>query len=180
MPAIRFPAALLVLLLTILALPGCRTPHTMGDPTAAVLDRFVGRWETEALIRTPGPPAREVRTHGRAVCLRALEGRYVEFRTSSLDPPGNAELQIMTYDPEARIYRQWVFDSEGYRHEALGRWDPATSTLRWEGRVDGATIVIDDRWVSADRLEWTLARTAADGRLVQTIQGVVSRRRAGD
>jgi hypothetical protein len=66
-------------------------------------------------------------------------------------------------------------DSDGYRHEALGRWDTATSTLTWHGHVDGIGFVIDDRWISRDRLEWTLTRTAADGRLLQTIQGVVSR-----
>lgn len=130
-------------------------------------------------MRSPGPPAREVRALGRAVCRRTLEGRYVEFRTSSIEPAGQAELQIMTYDPEARVYRQWVFDSDGYRHDALGQWDPATSTLRWKGQVDGASIVIDDHWVSRDRLEWTLTRVSADGRLLQTIQGVVSRRRSG-
>jgi hypothetical protein len=80
----------------------------------------------------------------------------------------------MTYDPEAGRYRQWVFDSDGYWHEAVGRWDPGTSTLRWEGQVDGATA-IDDHWVSPDPLEWTLTRTAADGSLLRTIDGVISR-----
>jgi Protein of unknown function (DUF1579) len=165
--------AVVFVALALVALTGCRTFETNDDP--AVLDRFLGRWNTEALIRSHAPTVREVRTVGRAVCRRALEGRYVEFRTTSVDPPGAAELQIMTYDAATGIYRQWVFDSDGYRHELSGRWDPATSTLRWEGDVDGARVVIDDRWVSRGRLEWTLTRTAAGGRLLQTIRGVVSR-----
>jgi hypothetical protein len=32
-----------------------------------------------------------------------------------------------------------------------------------------------NRWVAPDRLEWTLTRTSVDGRLLQTIDGVVSR-----
>ncbi len=162
------------LLLLAIALAGCRTLDA-GGASPAVLHRFLGEWHTQALIRHHVPTLREVRTVGRAVCRRTLAGRYVEFRTSTIDPPGAAELQIMTYDAEARAYRQWVFDSEGYRHEAQGRWDAATSTLRWEADVDGSRLVIDDRWVSPDRLEWTLTRTAADGRLLQTIRGVVSR-----
>jgi len=162
-----------VVLVVLVALAGCRTFEANDSP--AVLDRFLGRWNTEALIRSHTPIVREARTVGRAVCRRTLEGRYVEFRTTSVDPPGATELQIMTYDAAAGIYRQWVFDSDGYRHELSGRWDPATSTLRWEGDVDGARVVIDDRWVSRDRLEWTLTRTAADGRLLQTIRGLVSR-----
>jgi hypothetical protein len=43
--------------------------------------------------------------------------------------------------------------------------------------VDGATFAIDDRWVSPDRLEWTLTRTGADGRRLQTIRGVLTRAR---
>jgi hypothetical protein len=147
-----------------------------GDgPPDQVLERFVGSWTTAAVIRNSGPPAREIRATGRAQCRRTLADRYVEFRSTSIDPPDVVELQVMTYDAEAGLYRQWVFDSEGYRHEAVGRWNAATSTLRWEGRVAGVSFVIDDRWVSRDRLEWTLTRTAADGRVVQRIEGVVSR-----
>lgn len=155
-----------------LAFPGGL--HAADAPPEAVLSRFLGVWKTEALIRHPGPPVREVRTSGRAVCRRTAEGRY-EFHTWSIDPPGLTELQIMTYEPEAGLYHQRVSDSDGYRHEAVGRWDPLTSTLRWEGNVDGVRFVIDDHWVSPDRLEWTLTRTAADGRLLQTIEGVVAR-----
>ena len=81
----------------------------------------------------------------------------------------------MTYDVARGRYRQWLFDADGYRHEAEGQWDPATSTLRWRGQVDGATFAIDDRWVSPDRLEWTLTRTGPDGRRLQTIRGILMR-----
>jgi hypothetical protein len=163
---------LVVLAVAIAGPSGLSAQEAVPD---AVLDRFVGAWTTEALIRHAGPPAREIRATGRATARRTLEARYVEFRTSSVDPPGVGELQIMTWDAEAGVYRQWVFDSDGYRHEAVGRWNPATSTLRWEGQVGSVKFVIDDRWVSPDRLEWTLTRTAANGGRVQTIVGVVSR-----
>jgi hypothetical protein len=149
-----------------------------GLPAAAVavLERFVGDWETETFIRYPGPPARESRTLGRGSGRRMLQGRYVEFRTASV-PPGQSDLQIMTYDVGRGRFRQWVFDADGYRHEAEGEWDPATSTLTWRGQIDGAVFVIADRWVSPDRLEWTLTRTAADGRRVQAIHGALTRAR---
>ena len=164
--------------LLIAALAGCASA---ADPAPAgdVLSRFVGSWRTEVLIRNYGPPLREIRATGRAVSQPTLEGRYVEFRTSSVDPPGAAELQVMTYDRNADVYRQWVFDSDGYRHEARGRWNPATSTLRWEAEAGGMKIVIDDRWVSRDRLEWTLTRTGPDGRPTQRIDGVVVREGSG-
>jgi hypothetical protein len=46
---------------------------------------------------------------------------------------GDTESWIMTYDVARDLYRQWFFDADGYRHEAEGQWDPATSTLRWRG-----------------------------------------------
>ncbi len=156
------------------ASPVVREPASSPQPDA-VLARFVGAWKTEARIVSFGPPLRETRAHGGAMSRATLGGMYVEFRTSSIEPPGTSELQIMSYDAAAGIYRQWVFDSDGYRHEARGRWNAATSTLRWEDEADEARLVIDDHWVSPDRLEWTLTRTARDGRLLQRIDGVVAR-----
>jgi hypothetical protein len=147
-----------------------------GWPAEAteVLGRFVGEWETETRMRHEGVPPRESQTRGKGVGRETLEGRYVEFRSWSV-PAGYAELQIMTYDGKAGRYRQWVFDSDGYRHEATGRWDRATSTLTWEGTTGGSSFVIEDRWVSSDRLEWTLRRTDAKRRRLQTVEGVLTR-----
>jgi len=68
-----------------------------------------------------------------------------------------------------------VFDSDGYRHEAEGRWNPASSTLRWTGKSAESSFVIEDRWISPNRLEWTLVRTDAGGRRLQTIEGTLVR-----
>jgi hypothetical protein len=142
---------------------------------AAVLDRFLGSWQTEATIRQlAAHPPREIHTRGAGDCRRTLEGRYYEFRTHTI-PPGDSELQVMTYDADARVYRQWVFSSDGYRHEATGTWDPQTTTLTWQGRTDAGQFVIADHFVSADRLEWKLERQDDSGKQVQTIAGVLER-----
>ena len=83
----------------------------------------------------------------------------------------------MTYNAGRGRYRQWLFDADGYWHAAEGRWDAATATLRWQGTSEDGAFVIEDRWVSADRLEWTLIRTRADGQRLQTIRGVLTRLR---
>jgi hypothetical protein len=144
------------------------------DQPVAVLDRFLGEWKTEATIRALGDAPREIHTRGLGACERTLEGRYYEFRTRTI-PPGEAELQIMTYDDAADAYRQWVFSSDGYRHEATGTWDAQAGTMTWRGKTDGASFVIADRFVSPERLEWTLERKDASGNVVQTIEGVLER-----
>ncbi len=139
-----------------------------------VLQRFSGVWETETRICQEGPPRREFSTRGRATCRQTLEGRFFEFRSESI-PPGQADLQVMTYDVSAGVYRQWLFDSDGYYHQAEGQWDQASSTLRWQGKTAGTSFVIEDHWLSPDRLEWTLLRTDAEGRKLQTIAGTLIR-----
>ncbi|MBX3411950.1 MAG: DUF1579 family protein [Pirellulales bacterium] len=169
--AVRFTALFFVGL----ALPATRATADEAPPeTLAELERFLGDWKTRTQIRHFGPPPREFDTQGEATCRRTLEGRFLEFRAQSV-PPGEADLQIMTYDTAADLYRQWVFASDGYYHEAVGKWNRSTSVLRWTGKTADASFVIDDRWVSPDRLEWTLQRTDASGKPTQTIQGTLTR-----
>ena len=81
----------------------------------------------------------------------------------------------MTYDTNAGVYRQWVFSSDGYYHEAEGVWNPTTSLMRWTGKTGNSTFVINDQWISPDRLEWTLERTNEGGNRVQAIAGTLDR-----
>jgi hypothetical protein len=143
------------------------------DP-AQVLDRFVGEWQTTIRLASEDADGPIVERKGRATCRRTLGDRYVEFRSESI-PPGNSELQIMTYDVASGRYRQWVFDSDGYQHEADGTWNAATSTLTWRGERAGTAFVIEDRWVTPDRLEWTLTRIDPDGRRHEAVSGVLVR-----
>jgi hypothetical protein len=154
-----------------LALPAIAAESPAAN---AVLARFLGDWKTHTHIRRLGTPLREFDTVGKATCQKSLAGRYFEFRSESI-PPGESDLQIMTYDDEAKLFRQWVFSSDGYSHEANGSWDAAASTLRWEGKNAESSFVIIDHWTSADRLEWTLDRKNAAGKTLQTIEGALER-----
>ena len=168
---------LLPLVLTFLALTPvmAETPNQLSK-ALEVLKKFSGTWETRTRICHEGLPRREFNTRGKATCRQTLGGRYFEFRSRSI-PAGQADLQVMTFDVQAGVYRQWVFDSDGYFHQAEGQWDPATSTLRWQGKTADTSFVIEDHWISADRLEWTLLRTDAEGRKLQTIAGTLTRLR---
>jgi hypothetical protein len=148
----------------------------LQDEPRTVLDRFLGTWDTEASIRRLLPTQQEVTTRGRGECVATLGGRYYEFRTETPGvgkEPGESELQVMTYDADQHAYRQWVFSSDGYHHEATGTWNPATSTLRWTGKSGDNSFVIDDRFVGSDKLIWTLTRTNSKGQTVQTITGTL-------
>jgi len=163
-------------LMCLATLPVIAVAQDTASAASAVLHRFAGRWETHIRIREEGSPSHEVVTRGEALGRPTLDGRYVEFRTHSI-PAGPSDLQVMTYDVEAGVYRQWLFDSEGYRHEAQGHWDPRGAILRWQGKTADSVFVIKDCWISPDRLEWTLQRTDAAGRPRQRIEGTLIRRK---
>lgn len=150
-----------------------QTAHPTPAEASAILQRFVGAWRTETTVRD-GEGVVIATTSGSAAGESTLGGRFVEFRSAS-DPPGESDMEVMTWDPVARVYRQWLFDASGYWHEATGTYDDARATITWRGEKDGTTFVIEDRWVSPERLEWTLRRTARDGRVEQTIEGVLTR-----
>jgi hypothetical protein len=145
-----------------------------GLPPEAVevLSRFLGEWKTTTRIDQQDTAA--VEKTGRATCRTTLGDRYFEFRSEST-PAGQSELQIMTYDAGSSRYRQWVFDSDGYYHQADGRWESGSSTLRWTGERGGTAFVIEDRWITPDRLEWTLTRTDPDGRPRAAVAGALVR-----
>ncbi|WP_157817856.1 DUF1579 family protein [Candidatus Thiodictyon syntrophicum] len=170
------PYLLRAMLMWLAMLPVIAVAQDTASAASAVLQRFAGSWETQTRIRKEGAPAQEVLTRGEGIGQPTLDGRYVEFRTHSI-PAGRSDLQVMTYDVEAGVYRQWLFDSEGYRHEAQGHWDPRGAILRWQGKTADSAFVIEDRWVSPDRLEWTLQRTDVAGRTRQRIDGTLIRRK---
>ncbi len=156
--------------------PARADDEPLPEAPRAVLDRFLGTWTTEANIHRLLPTKHAVTTRGRGECITTLGGRYYEFRTDTPDignEPGDSELQVMTYDAEQKLFRQWVFSSDGYQHEATGTWNPVTSTLRWTGTSGANTFVIDDRFDGSKTLTWTLTRTNPAGQTVQTITGVL-------
>jgi hypothetical protein len=152
-----------------------RAQGVQSTPAAAgaLLERFAGAWRTETVVRDASG-TEIAHTFGSAAGTPTLGGRWLEFRTAST-PPGSADLQIMTWDATERAYRQWVFDADGYFHTAIGTFDPALSLLTWRGEKDGVSFVIEDHWVSPDRLTWTLRRTMPDGRVLGTIEGTLVR-----
>ncbi|MGD9765629.1 MAG: hypothetical protein AB7V27_18180 [Candidatus Binatia bacterium] len=173
----RFRHSLAPWLVLALAAAAAAQPADWPPEAGAVLGRFVGEWEIETWIRHEGPPVRESHTRGRAQARRTLGGRYLEFRSASV-PAAYEELQVMTYEPTPGGFRQWVFDSDGYRHAAEGVWDAGAQRLVWQGSDRAGRFIIQDHWVSPDRLEWTLERFNAEGQRVQSIRGVVARRRS--
>jgi hypothetical protein len=143
-----------------------------------VLRRFVGRWRTHVVIKPANIAPRELRVDGTGTGLVTLGGRYMEYRAVTDAAPGRAteeDLQINTWDAAANVYRHWIFDSEGNRFERTGTLDKTRQVLTWTANELGGTVVIRDRFVDANRIEWDLVRRDSTGLVTMRIDAWMTR-----
>ncbi len=94
--------------------------------------------------------------------------------------PGNIHaLCLMAYDPEDNVYLQWYFDSAGSipRSETRGKWDEATKTFTWTGRLgNGTTSTQIHRFIDADTQEWTLVLQDGTGKVYLDMEAKAKRK----
>ena len=141
-----------------------------------VLTKFLGTWKTRTVSKPTATRSKEIRTSGVATCARMLGGHFIRFEGRSA-PPGDEDLQIMTYDRETGIYHQWFFDSDGTHHHRTGTWNEKTRTLLWKGETNGVRFVIDDKFPDDDTLVYTIIGKDKTGRVVLYIEGKVIRKK---
>ncbi|PZN80513.1 MAG: hypothetical protein DM484_09820 [Candidatus Methylumidiphilus alinenensis] len=167
---------LLALLLSGGSVSGAPAQTVMGAD--AVLRRFEGRWRTHVTIKSDKMASRVMEAAGIGVGLVTLGDRYVEYRAKTDAVPGHPldeDLQISTWDVANKVYRHWLFDSEGNRFERTGTWNEARHTLTWRANERGCTVVIHDRFVSRDRIEWDLIRRDPAGKIRMHIDAWMTR-----
>jgi len=144
----------------------------------AVLQRFEGRWRTHVTIKSVKMTPHVIEATGVGVGLVTLGGQYLEYRAKTDAMPGypvDEDLQVSTWDAVNKVYRHWVFDSEGNRFERTGTWDEAHHTLTWRANELGCELVIHDRFVSDDRIEWDLVRRDPAGKIRMRIDAWMTR-----
>lgn len=125
-----------------------------GIPELKALDHWSGSWESRSEI---GGARRTGDSKGEWV----LGGRFLRQTWTIEASEGMPEVRgesLMTYDPRARVYRIWGFDSEGGARSGQGRWDEASRTLTWSERDDAGetTIATTARFPEPGREEWTI------------------------
>jgi hypothetical protein len=149
--------------------PPAKTPGPQaGIPELLVLDRYVGSWRFAST--DPDRPA--MTGVGRSWWVAG--GRFLasEFTTSG----GYAGFILRTYDPVAKVYRDWQFGSTGGVQEAVGRWEGKTSTLTVEAkRPNGMTVVMENKFVDADTVELTHVVRDKTGAIVNQSKSKMTR-----
>ncbi len=145
-------------------------------PGQKVLDRFLGTWDWEATIRTPGANPEESRETGRTSITRVLGGRYIQEMT------GAGFLGLYTYDPKQECYWNWGFASSASVPEPVvpckGAWNEAARTLDWtRPDTDGYALTIQNRFTSDDARECVVAVKNPGGKEVYRAEYRLTRAR---
>jgi len=158
-------------------LPGEPT-EIQQSPELKVLQRFIGSWEQQ-VVSKPAQWTPQKQTMGLTTkCEWILGGRMLQSK-GEWSPGGIETLILMTYDAEKKVYRQWYFDSKGIipRGEELGKWDEATKTLTWTGRLgNGITKTGVTRFIDKDTNEWTVVFKDSDGKVLLDMEGKAKRK----
>ena len=152
-------------------------PDAKQSPELRVLERFVGSWEETIELRSKGAPKPSLLKIA-STRKWILGGKMIENKGTW--SPGNVEfLHLMTYDPKRREYRQWYFDvnNPASLGEDRGRWDEATQTLTWNGKLDdGNTMETAERFIDKDTFTWTSVVKDRSGQVLETIDAKVRRK----
>jgi hypothetical protein len=143
-------------------------------PELAALEHYAGSWESET------DSANLPFTKGKVTAQWILGGRFLQQSVEVID--GSADwkyLSLMTYDPEKKVYRTWIFLSDGSTMETEGTWDENRRVMTSVGRKDangGHSITTAD-FSEAGVEKWKIAYKDQNGTVVTEISGKNTRQR---
>lgn len=143
--------------LAALLLGGLSVGPAFGDdpppkpPELAVLEKFIGTWDTKATIKVAEWTPKEVRTTGTITNEWVLGGRFVQGKGSD-----SLKLHFVThwtYDAQRKAYRTWFFDSNGQALEWGGKWDEKAKAFVVKNDMgNGITGTLTARVVDKDTI----------------------------
>jgi serine/threonine protein kinase len=137
----------------------------MEAKTAALFDRWVGRWESTSVYKPTATMPDGQTIKSQVVARKILDDRFLMWQF--VDEAGSTEsISILCYDEYAGGHHIWSFGSDGEASERIGQWDATSQTLALELRPPALasrdTGSSTDRFVSNDHIESTTLVKAND------------------
>jgi thiol-disulfide isomerase/thioredoxin len=110
-------------------------PTNVGPPVPGqmtpVLEGLVGTWDATTELKVAG---RGITLKGKDVSELAFGGTYVRgLATNAADERG--AIILITFDPAAKKYRMWMYDSLGTEVAWVGTHDEQAKEIRWTSDV---------------------------------------------
>ena len=140
-------------------------------PELKVLERFVGTWDCEVVMKPAIWMPDEKREKSMEVNEMSLDGWFLHG--SSKTTAGKTKAILMnTYDPAQKNYRIWQFMPGGSCEEMRGKWDEAASTLTITTDLgDGITRKAAFHLIDQDRRACHIVWKDGGGKVYLDVQG---------
>ena len=136
-----------------------------------VLDRWIGAWESVVTNKTTGDKFNTVENR-----KWSREGKFVLSEDLNLSAKKEAHF-LLTYDSNAKVYRTCFIEEESAAI-ILGTWDKETQTMKWNGTDGGGGKLTGfQRFIDKDQIEWSMAVTGPDGKVVVELSAKQTRRK---
>lgn len=145
-----------------------------------VFKPLVGEWTTKLETRPSLANPQKATGAGELKVQMILGGRYIRSEGFGEAPRiGRQEYHvIMTYDSRQRIYRRWVFRSDGIIAESKGVWNAETKTMTWTtiGLPKNVSFTATTR-ITENGFEETLLGKRADGKVSLDVTSTARRKK---
>ena len=145
-------------------------------PELQVLNHWVGKWDDDMTVKPNAGLPKGMRAKGVVTAEWVLNGRFVQ-QTATLEPGDSAPAMkvttLMTYDPQKKVYRSWMFFSTGAVSESEGRWDEKSRTMTSTSRdaESGGTATIKATFAEDGTESWSILEKDRDGKVVSETTG---------
>ena len=143
-----------------------------------ILNRFLGEWETEVVSKPAEWTPKEFQSKGTSKFEWMLDGRFMRNSSKAVAPEKAESFQLMTYNPVAKKYFMWFFDSSGTVSDAEGTWDAENATLTWNSQPDeNLTAVNRIRFSDKDNIVWTMLIRDKNNKIYLDLRGKMKRKK---
>jgi hypothetical protein len=139
-----------------------------SEPTAdrpAELDQLepmIGTWDAETVMHPAVWTPQEQRVTSVVTREWVLNQRFLLDR--SIHSDGQESLSLFGYDPQAKEFRGWWFNSEGHRNTSKGAWSSDGQTFTSRADLEDGKIVRGTlRRLAPGREEWQFLITDGSG-----------------
>lgn len=144
-------------------------------PELKVLERLIGKWDSESVSRAAEWTPKEVRAKGVLNREWVLDGRYVQETSKQSD--GDA-MVMFTYDSAKRAYRSWLFNTQGHNIEVSGQYDEKSQTLTCTSDVgNGLLNTTTIQFIDLNTHQWTAVVKDKNGKIYFDAEGTCTRQK---
>ena len=143
-------------------------------PELKTLDHYAGSWDTE--ITSKNPPF----TKGTVTAKWILDGRFLQQTAEGKDGPTVFKyMSLMTYDPTKKVYRSWIFLSDGFAAESEGSWNAKNQVMTSVGHKDenGFFSTTTADFSEAGVEKWRIVTSDGTGKVINEMSGKNSRQK---